>query len=94
MSIFRNSLARAVSVGTTAVRLDSGAARGAVMVASAGNDVFLKLGGLSAPTISATDYHRVVSGGDDALELPLAETIPVWAWAATSGTVAVVEVSE
>ncbi|MGV3613834.1 MAG: hypothetical protein ACO1SV_00745 [Fimbriimonas sp.] len=82
-----------VAVGTTPVVV-GGATRAVVMIANpSGVDVFLKFAprGGAAPTVSATNWHYLVSAGDHSPFLGLNDAIDVYAWSASATTVNVIE---
>ena len=87
-----------VAVGTTPVALtglSSGQHRSVIQVAALTQDIFLKFlpAGQAAPTISPTNYHQTYTSGDFSPMIGVSESITVWCWAASAGTVNVVELS-
>ncbi|RYG29978.1 hypothetical protein EON81_25760 [bacterium] len=82
------------TVNTTPSKISTTGKRSLMYVASGDVDLYIKLRkkGSSAPTISATNYGRIVAAGDDATILPVGSGIDVWAYSASSTTA--VEVTE
>lgn len=86
-----NIAPRATQTVSTVARLDSGAKRGAVKIANGGAvDLFVKFvqvtPTMSAPTITANDFHDVVSAGDASPWWGLSESVAVYGYCASSNT--------
>jgi hypothetical protein len=82
-----------IAVGTTPTVV-GGTPRAVILIANpSAVDVYLKFNqrGASAPAMSATNWHYLVSAGDHSPFLGLNDAIDVYAWSASPTTVNVVE---